>query len=362
MGVDLSKGHEEHRPGQTPVPPAAVTWDVAREAAALREVGRDAAEVARQAAREIAEVARQAGRQAAEAGRQAGREAAEAGKQAGRQAAEAGKQAAQAGRQAGREAGAAAKEARALARVAPAAVAAPGAHPARGCARGAGLDLPRIGHVSGATVHAVHTFWLFAWIALFAMGIPQLALPVMFLWIAAGAVQGRYAADRRREQRLAAPPAPPPAQQLPSAPPPLSEGARATQEFSRAVRTALQAAAHLPPGALDRVRDLDAVVRPLLARAAEPGVDPRAVHDLHALAGEYLPQAVHGFLRLPPEVAASRTASTGTTPAEDFTEQLRLLHEGAVRLRAAVHGADAERLATQRRFLEAKFRRSDLDL
>ena len=57
-----------------------------------------------------------------------------------------------------------------------------------------------------------------------------------------------------------------------------------------------------------------------------------------------------------------RAPGAERTPAEELRQQLEILREAAARLRVAVHGADAERLSTQRRFLEAKFRRSDLDL
>ncbi|PPK95368.1 hypothetical protein CLV92_106189 [Kineococcus xinjiangensis] len=253
------------------------------------------------------------------------------------------------------------------------------------------LDVPVLGHLSGPVVRTIGWMWLGLWITFFALDLEQLALPLMFLWIFASISYEDAVGKRRRAARKAArhggrqgrpdaaPPAataPPAADRAPAALGPsaanavAAEGATAPPDrgtgalraLEAAVRRAQAAAPDLPPGAVATVLDIAATVRPLLARAAEPGADARVVHDLHALAGEYLPTALEDYLRLPPDVAAAPTATTGRTPAEELTEQLELLREGAAGLRSDLHAADAERLSTQRRFLETKFHRSDLDL
>ncbi|WP_345710929.1 hypothetical protein [Kineococcus glutinatus] len=229
-----------------------------------------------------------------------------------------------------------------------------------------GIDLPGGRHVSGPVVQGVRGLWLALWIIMFATGNPGIALPLMFVWIFANATYEKTVQERRKalkhaaRQPLPAPPAPlrPP----PPPAPPEDEGTRARRGPDHAVRRAEESAATLPAGALETVRETAGWLRPLLARAREEGVDARVAHDLHALAGEYLPRAVDDYLRLPPDVAATPGAASGRSPADDLREQLELLRQGAAQLRQAVHGADAERLATQRRFLEAKFGRSGLDL
>ncbi|WP_345710928.1 hypothetical protein, partial [Kineococcus glutinatus] len=244
----------------------------------------------------------------------------------------------------------------------PAAPVARGAHPAHTCDPedvGA-LHLPRVGHVAGPVVRAVGGLWLTAWIVLFVLGAPVVALIVMVAWIAADSayesgVRRRKKARKahRRAQRAAL-------AQAAAAPPPPDPAVAARQVLVATVRRVEVAA--MPPGAVAAVREVADVVGPLLERTAGPGADARVAHDLQALAGEYLPTAVEDYLRLPPDVATTRRGPGGLTAAEELAEQLALLLEGARQLREAVLAADAERLTTQRRFLEAKFRRSDLDL
>ncbi|WP_432564374.1 hypothetical protein [Kineococcus sp. SYSU DK003] len=101
---------------------------------------------------------------------------------------------------------------------------------------------------------------------------------------------------------------------------------------------------------------------PLLLRIAERGGDPQVRHDLETLAGEHLPRTVDDFLALPPDVARTSRNAGGTTPAEELRSQLHLLVEGCRTLRESVHAADVDRQQQQSRFLENKFRKSDLDL
>ncbi|WP_205706038.1 hypothetical protein, partial [Kineococcus indalonis] len=101
---------------------------------------------------------------------------------------------------------------------------------------------------------------------------------------------------------------------------------------------------------------------PLLLRVAERGADPRVRHDLETLATEHLPRTVDDFLALPADYAREHRTAAGTTPAEELRNQLHLLLEGCRRLRDAVHDADLDRQQQQSRFLESKFRRSELDL
>lgn len=128
------------------------------------------------------------------------------------------------------------------------------------------------------------------------------------------------------------------------------------------VRTANRHGGRLPDGAVPAVRELEDVLRPLLAHVAKRGAAVEELHNLEAIVTEYLPGALEHYLDLPDDYALTNRGPSGTTPAEELVNQLRLLLEGAKDLQRAVYDHDANKLAVQGRFLDAKFRRSDLDL
>lgn len=110
------------------------------------------------------------------------------------------------------------------------------------------------------------------------------------------------------------------------------------------------------------VREIDTLLRPLLAQVRTRGGDAAVRHDLEALAKEHLPETLDAYLVLPVDYAHDHRTPSGTTPADELRSQLTLLVEGCRQLRDAVHDADLSRQAELGRFLDAKFRRSDLDL
>jgi hypothetical protein len=126
-----------------------------------------------------------------------------------------------------------------------------------------------------------------------------------------------------------------------------------------------RSAGRLPVGVVPQVRAIeDALVELLDALAARPTTAGSAQerYALEATITDYLPTSLEAYLALPPGFAADHRSPAGRTPGEELLDQLVLL-EGAVRdLALAVHSGDAERLATQGRFLQTKFARSDLDL
>ncbi|MEW9263369.1 hypothetical protein AB1207_01285 [Kineococcus endophyticus] len=128
------------------------------------------------------------------------------------------------------------------------------------------------------------------------------------------------------------------------------------------VRTANRNGGRLPDGAVPAVREVEDVLKPLLAHVAKRGADVEELHNLEAIVTEYLPGALEHYLDLPEEYALTNRGPGGTTPAEELVAQLRLLVDGAKDLQRAVYDQDARKLAVQGRFLDAKFRRSDLDL
>ncbi len=116
----------------------------------------------------------------------------------------------------------------------------------------------------------------------------------------------------------------------------------------------------LPAGAVPTVRDIDDVLRPLLDYIEARSASEEEMRHLTAIIHEYLPTALNDFSALPSQYA-ERPGVTGTTPADDLLQQLALLDEGANDLQDLVYTGDAAQLAIQARFLDAKFRRSDLD-
>ncbi len=118
--------------------------------------------------------------------------------------------------------------------------------------------------------------------------------------------------------------------------------------------------AKLPVGAVPTLREIDDVLRPLLGYIERQGASAEEMRHLTAIITEYLPTAFGDFMALPPAYA-ERPGVTGTSPADDLVRQLLLLDEGANDLQDLVYTGDAAQLAIQARFLDAKFRRSDLD-
>ena len=249
-----------------------------------------------------------------------------------------------------------------------------------------GADLPVVGFVPDAVFQLVRFVGLGAWILLFQVAWP-LGFIAMWAWIAINVAYENEARRRRRLRRaqkkalrlqppaavvLTAPPvavpaaSPVEAAQVEAAPaevprvevPRITDAERALIATVRRVDTC---------GRFERVdlvlvHEVADVLGPLLVKVALEGADARVRHDLETVAAEHLPRTVDDFLALPADYAATHRSAAGTTPGEELRNQLHLLLEGCRGLRDAVHDADVVRQQQQSRFLEAKFRRSDLDL
>ncbi len=132
------------------------------------------------------------------------------------------------------------------------------------------------------------------------------------------------------------------------------------EELAGIVTQANADGGRLPPGAVPTVRDIDDVLRPLLRYIEVQSASEEELRNVTVIIREYLPTALGDFVALP-AAYAERPGVTGTTPADDLVRQLQLLDEGANELQDFVYTGDAAQLAIQARFLDAKFRRSDLD-
>jgi hypothetical protein len=164
----------------------------------------------------------------------------------------------------------------------------------------------------------------------------------------------------RRRPPVAEPPPDVPDSVVDDGPDVAEQATRLQAELAGIVRQANADGGRLPAGAVPTVRDIDDILRPLLGYVANRGASDEEMRALTAIVSEYLPTALGDFMALPPQYA-ERPGVTGSTPALDLVRQLQLLDEGANELQDLVYTGDAAQLAIQARFLDAKFRRSDLD-
>ena len=220
--------------------------------------------------------------------------------------------------------------------------------------------------------------WTTGWIIAFANGVWWLGLAMLMLGgplfgylrqAGGGRREGIRARRRQRHRELrgrreqvpevAAAPAAAPASALP---PEQASVAAAERSLAATVVRVETSADRFDAEAVELVREVDRLLRPLLAHLRTRGADAQVRHDLETLATEHLPRTVEDYLVLPDDYAREHRTAAGTTPVDELRSQLLLLVEGCKQLRDAVHDADLDRQQQQSRFLEAKFRRSDLDL
>jgi len=155
-------------------------------------------------------------------------------------------------------------------------------------------------------------------------------------------------------------PAPAPAPVEPAPPADPVEAMQLT--LRKVVQLANRNGGRLPDGAVPAVREIEDVLKPVLAHVAKRGAEVEELHNLEAIVNEYVPGALEHYLDLPEDYALTNRGPNGATPAEELVNQLKLLVDGARDLQRAIYDHDARKLSVQGRFLDAKFRRSDLDL
>lgn len=164
--------------------------------------------------------------------------------------------------------------------------------------------------------------------------------------------------DAARRQRGAAAPAAPAAQ--PAAPgAPFPERMRV--ELERVRWMGRGAGATLPIQALPLLGEIEDQLAPLLSHLERHPPNAEEEFAVQALLTDYVPSTLRAFIGLAPQVA-QQPAADGRTPGDLLLEQLGLLASGARDLATAVYTHDAQELATQGRFLSAKFEQSDLAL
>lgn len=154
------------------------------------------------------------------------------------------------------------------------------------------------------------------------------------------------------------PPAPPPAE-------PAAPSGSFAEEMTAALRevswTARRAGNRLPVAALPRLGLIEDLLHPLLAHlaASPPTVDEEIA--VRGIVADYLPTTLNAYLSMNTQFA-TMARPDGRTPGDDLLDQLATLLQATTELAQAVYAHDAQELQVQGRFLQSKFRGTDLDL
>lgn len=117
----------------------------------------------------------------------------------------------------------------------------------------------------------------------------------------------------------------------------------------------------LPIKALPMLADIEDELAPLLSHLEHHPPNAEEEFAVQAMLTDYLPSTLRAYIGLAPRMA-SVAGPDGRTAADQLLEQLGLLGQAARDLAAAIYSHDAQELATQGRFLSAKFQQSDLAL
>lgn len=89
-------------------------------------------------------------------------------------------------------------------------------------------------------------------------------------------------------------------------------------------------------------------------------IDPRepAAQEIRKILAEHLPELVNGYKRVP-EPLRREKQSNGQTPDEQLTGGLQLIDEEIAEMTRNIAAGDLDKLATQGKFLELKYRDPD---
>jgi hypothetical protein len=118
----------------------------------------------------------------------------------------------------------------------------------------------------------------------------------------------------------------------------------------------------LPGDVQRRSRDLLRTLDMILQRGEHLTENPEALHVVGRTIRDYLPTSLETYMNLPRSFATQRRIDGRRTAYDELTSQLDLLQVELSRVEDAVYRGQAQSLSDQSRFLEEKFRRSELDL
>ncbi|AEI11173.1 hypothetical protein [Cellulomonas gilvus] len=127
------------------------------------------------------------------------------------------------------------------------------------------------------------------------------------------------------------------------------------------VRTINASGDDLPTAALANARHLTDTLTLLVDSAQLRPLDTGTALTVRAATQDYIPTTLRTYLALRPDLREA-PGPDGATPMRSLVQQIATLQEGFTAILEARERRDADALAVQGQFLEAKFHRSDLDL
>lgn len=126
-----------------------------------------------------------------------------------------------------------------------------------------------------------------------------------------------------------------------------------TKALTRAERMVLEGNAPTP--VLARTLRITTVVKAILPRIANLGLDSTDAYTVVATATDYLPESLAGYLALPRDWADTRPVANGKSSLLLLIDQLDLLALTISRMYDATNRMDAAALVAQGTFLNTKF-------
>ncbi|WIY81981.1 hypothetical protein [Propionimicrobium sp. PCR01-08-3] len=145
--------------------------------------------------------------------------------------------------------------------------------------------------------------------------------------------------------------------QKPADPETLASPAPTAEDIEKALAKAERMVldGHAPTPVLARVLRIITVVRAILPRLSNLGLDSQDAYTVVATATDYLPESVAGYLGLPRDWADTRPVANGKSSLLLLVDQLDLLSLTISRMYDATNRQDAAALVAQGAFLDSKF-------
>lgn len=117
----------------------------------------------------------------------------------------------------------------------------------------------------------------------------------------------------------------------------------------------------LPGDIQQQARQLTTTLEAILQRGDTLAANSDALHVVSRTIRDYVPTSLETYLNLPRSFAMQRRDGRRSAH-EELVSQMALLNTELTRIADAVFAGEAQSLENQGRFLEEKFRRSELDL
>lgn len=133
------------------------------------------------------------------------------------------------------------------------------------------------------------------------------------------------------------------------------------EELRRALDELIQSIRDkVPQDILVKVQNITVSIQDILPRIADVNGGDYNIHIIRQTALEYLPETLQNYLNLPRAFARLHPLKDGKTAQQLLSEQLDLLDTKMQEIVKDFHHNDAQQLLVHGRFLEQKFRKSDV--